>query len=76
MKAIQFNEDFPPLLMEFFQSHYVHTFKLNSLQYALEQFPYIELSRKKVEIRNIFPVSFGASNRSYSLGRKTIKCSK
>ena len=65
MKATQFNGDFPALFMEVIQNHYILVFDLTSLQDAAEQ--------RKLDIRNVFPISLGTTNGNNSPGRKTIK---
>ena len=74
MKAMQFNEDLPALPIEDFQDHYILVFGLISLQDAAEQLHYPELSGENLRLEMFFfAISLGASNRSDSLGRKTVK---
>ena len=54
MKAMHFNEDFPALPMEKFQSHYILVFELNSLQEAAEKLHYPELSGESLRLELFF----------------------
>ena len=51
MKSMQFNEDFPALLMEGFQNHYILVFDLTSLQAAAEQLNYPELNGESLRFK-------------------------
>ena len=54
MKTMQFNEDFPALLMEDFQNHNILVFNLTSLQDAAEQLYYPELSGEILRLEMFF----------------------
>ena len=54
MKAMQFNEDFPALPVEDFQTHCVLVFDLTSLQDAAEQLHHPELSGESLRLEVCF----------------------
>ena len=54
MKAMQFNEDFPALPMEDFQTRYILVFDLTSLQDAAEQLQYAELRGESLRLEKFF----------------------
>ena len=70
IKAMQFasHEDFPALLMEDFQNHYILVFDLTSLQDAAEQLHYPELSGESLRLEMFFQFPLGQVTEVIVLG--------
>ena len=56
MKAMQFNEGFPALPMEDFQTHYILLFDLTSLHDAAEQLHYPKLSGENLRLEKFLEI--------------------
>ena len=70
MKALQFNEDFPALLMEDFQNHYIVVFDLTSLQDAAEHLHYPELSGESLRLEIFFQLPLEQVTEVIVLGER------
>ena len=59
MKAINFQDDIPSILIDYFKEHYVLVFDLTSMHGAFENCHYPELVREplRLELSFIFPLA-------------------
>ena len=70
---MQFNQDFPALPMEDFQTHYILVFDLTSLQDVAEQLHYPEPSGENLRLKMFFQFPLEQVTKVIVLGERLSK---